>query len=221
MSTLLAAKPNTDQVTEPPTLGVRNLDVLRALAVLCVVFSHTARIVIPVAADSLIELMGKFGVLLFFVHTSLVLMMSIERNPTHSAISFYIRRAFRIYPLSTLCIFAVLLFSIPPMPPGNFVWPSVSKIATNVALTQNLFVPPSTGTNTSLSSPLWSLPFEVQMYLFLPGIFWFLRRYGRKIVWVIIEAAVIMAIADKLIFPHHVWVAEFFPCFMGGILALH
>jgi peptidoglycan/LPS O-acetylase OafA/YrhL len=220
MSTLLAAKLNTDQATEPLTGGIRNLDALRALAVLFVLFSHTARVVkpAPVVLRS-IELTGKFGVLLFFIHTSLVLMMSIERNSAHSATSFYIRRAFRIYPLSTLCILAVLLFHIPPMPPGNFVYPSAGKIATNVALTQNLFVPPSTGTNTSLSSPLWSLPFEVQMYLFLPGIFWFLRRYGRKIVWFLIEVSVILAIADILVFPNHVWVAEFFPCFMGGILA--
>ncbi len=57
------------------------------------------------------------------------------------------------------------------------------------------------------------------MYLSLPAIFWFLRKYGRKSVWFLIEASVVLAIADILLFPNRVWVAEFFPCFMGGILA--
>jgi peptidoglycan/LPS O-acetylase OafA/YrhL len=51
---------------------------------------------------------GSFGVLLFFVHTCLVLMYSMERSNLEGrrlADNFYIRRIFRIYPLS---IFAVL-----------------------------------------------------------------------------------------------------------------
>jgi peptidoglycan/LPS O-acetylase OafA/YrhL len=57
------------------------------------------------------------------------------------------------------------------------------------------------------------------MYLFLPAIFFFLTRYGRKSVWFLIEASVVLAVADIVLFPNHVWVAEFFPCFMGGVLA--
>src|ERR1017187_9066946 len=50
---------------------------------------------------------GIFGVLLFFVHTSLVLMYSMRRSHlTGFALvkDFYIRRFFRIYPLSILAV---------------------------------------------------------------------------------------------------------------------
>jgi hypothetical protein len=55
----------------------RNLDVLRALAVLCVVADHCVEIgqsELPSA-----RLLGRFGVLIFFVHTALVLLLSLQR----------------------------------------------------------------------------------------------------------------------------------------------
>jgi peptidoglycan/LPS O-acetylase OafA/YrhL len=77
-----------------------NLDLLRSVAVLLVLVSH-----IPVAlghADGrwgVVTLAGRYGVLMFFIHTSLVLMMSLERSERQGPAlirRFYIRRAFRI-----------------------------------------------------------------------------------------------------------------------------
>jgi len=55
-----------------------NLDVLRAIAVLMVFFYHLLEY--GYFSERRVNRLGQFGVLIFFVHTSLVLMMSMERN---------------------------------------------------------------------------------------------------------------------------------------------
>src|SRR5690348_12512925 len=93
------------------TQSSANLDLLRAVAVLFVLISHCLRVAGLFDRPALriwgISNLGHFGVLMFFIHTSLVLMMSLERlskSGGSTAARFYIRRAFRIYPLA---IFAV------------------------------------------------------------------------------------------------------------------
>lgn len=218
MSTSLAptSAENRDTTSPIDTRDLRNLDVLRSVAVLLVFFGHTANAIPKLQIPREI---GRLGVLLFFVHTSLVLLMSLERSGKRvEPVRFYIRRFFRIYPLSILCIAVVLILRIPPLPPDYFVAPSVASILRNVTLTQNLFVP-ERWSNPSVIMPLWSLPFEVQMYLFLPFIYAAIRKYGQKSVWLLIEAAIVIAAAEIVAFPHRMWVAEFLPCFMGGVLA--
>jgi peptidoglycan/LPS O-acetylase OafA/YrhL len=55
-----------------------NLDVLRATAVLMVFCHHLLEY--GYFSERRVSGLGQFGVLIFFVHTSLVLMMSMERN---------------------------------------------------------------------------------------------------------------------------------------------
>src|SRR5512141_1244622 len=94
-----------------------NLDFLRALAVLFVFVDHLLlthgiqRILFFSPAD-----LGRVGVYFFFVHTSLVLLMSLERTRLtgiRKVMHFYFRRMFRIYPLA---IFFVLLVSLCTVP---------------------------------------------------------------------------------------------------------
>ena len=100
-----------------------NLDILRAFAVLLVLAVHFmqaaaraplgTRQVWGLDTDSL----GRLGVLLFFVHTALVLMQSIERSRKDGVrmfVDFYVRRAFRIYPLAIFLIVAAVALEIPP-----------------------------------------------------------------------------------------------------------
>ena len=90
-------------VSEAPRSEDRNLDVLRAIAVLFVFVGHLFDFWFGGAAvlGDWLHGMTRMGVILFFVHTSLVLMRSLERlapgNP-HFMREFYIRRIFRIYP---------------------------------------------------------------------------------------------------------------------------
>ena len=59
--------------------------------------------------------LAQQGVLMFFIHTSLVLMMSLERlGEVRTIQRFYVRRAFRIYPLAVLTVLIALLIRVPP-----------------------------------------------------------------------------------------------------------
>ena len=161
--------------------------------------------------------LARFGVLIFFVHTSFVLMKSLSRMnlPDKSLfLAFYIRRAFRIYPLSMLCVLVVCAARIPINAWGSriipFSWPS---LLSNLALTQNLTY------HWAVSGPLWSLPYEIQMYVILPLIFVMSRRWRSVafagMLWAGFVAAAFIQprISDRLD------LAQFAPCFMGGILA--
>src|SRR5579863_2076322 len=89
-----AATKAVDLAQHLNTGEMANLDFLRAVAVGLVFTGHLlATMRIRGAGD-----LGHFGVLLFFVHTSLVLMMSMERlglSGRNLYVSFAVRRIFR------------------------------------------------------------------------------------------------------------------------------
>jgi peptidoglycan/LPS O-acetylase OafA/YrhL len=155
-----------------------NLDLLRATAVLLVVASHLLDALAPghpvLKTTGLVgAIPGHLGVWMFFIHTSLVLMMSLERLSATGgrvAARFYIRRLFRIYPLSIFTVVTVLALRIPPFFEPTFFWPTTKAIIVNLLLVQNVY------TFTQITGPLWSLPYEVQMYLLLPLLYLAARR---------------------------------------------
>lgn len=187
----------------------RNLDVLRAFAVLCVLVAHVRQYVVHMPIQ--LYQMARFGVLMFFVHTCLVLLFSLERSrlgTREASLNFYIRRAFRIYPLSILTVLAVALLHIPREPDVLFEWIGAKQLVSNLTLTQNL-----TGA-LSLPAPLWSLPWEVQMYLVLPLLFFVFRK--RSMWWGLgLWAAAVLGAHE----PIHIAILKFSPCFLGGLIA--
>jgi peptidoglycan/LPS O-acetylase OafA/YrhL len=206
-----------------------NLDVLRALAVLFVVAGHSAKFfgARPFWAGPF----ARTGVYLFFVHTSLVLMMSLERTlrrhrPASRLLflaNFYGRRFFRIYPASIVAVVLVSLFAIPQshiedafrLALEPFRWPAFWS---NLALTMNL-----TGAKPILGQ-LWSLPFEVQMYLLLPFLFLFARRHGwRGVLTGWIGSGAIGLVWMTWLSTRPGWwrlsLLRYIPCFLPGILA--
>jgi len=119
--------------------------------------------------------LGIFGVLLFFVHTSLVLMYSMRRSGLTGiglAKEFYIRRLFRIYPLSIVTILTAVALHLHAGMRGlaSGPRPGPVELVSNLLLMQNL-----TG-SLPVVGPLWSLPIEVQMYVFLPILFLWRKR---------------------------------------------
>jgi peptidoglycan/LPS O-acetylase OafA/YrhL len=201
-----------------------NLDLLRASAVLLVFFAHVLTFHGLVFLGPLnLEGVGILGVLIFFVHTCLVLMMSLERqwNRQGSAnffIGFIIRRCFRILPLSMLVVALVALFRLPlgHVEPHNFVGERLNPqiVLFNLLLIQNL-----PKMKVSILGPLWSLPFEMQMYLFLPSLF-LLVRSTRSVWRIALVCALSIGLAIlALLHPGIPLLVRFIPCFLPGVIA--
>jgi len=204
--------------------GSPNLDVLRSLAVLTVMIDHLVPTLmshgfaVPAWVAAFTAHIGQAGVLAFFVHTSLVLMYSLERmSRRHHGAGlvgrFYVRRAFRIYPLALACIALVLVLKIPAM-----TWratPPVTGpvVAANVLLVQNLW------TRQSVLGPLWSLPYEVQMYLVLPVLYVIARRsWGAGVLGAAFSAACVLGFVADRATHGHLNLAAYVPCFLCGVL---
>lgn len=202
-----------------------NLDLLRAIAVLLVLAQHLLRRAEVVSVGLIpVETLGHFGVLLFFVHTSLVLMYSMQRNRQGSSTqfirSFYIRRFFRIYPLSTVAILAAVTLGVTTMGPvhGLAVTPRASVFATisDLLMMQNVTHAPS------IINVLWSLPFEIEMYLLLPFLFLWIRS-RQKAFWPLLSLwGFSVGVAEFQ--PHiaalsRLSILRFIPNFLPGVIA--
>ncbi len=165
-----------------------NLDLLRAFAVTLVVYDHTA-----FTFGYHVTGGGIFGVFLFFLHTSLVLMWSLERQPF--VLPFYIRRAFRIYPLAITAILTAILFHLPVAVGGGwytFHPFSSSTVLANLLLIENITLRPI------IVGVFWTLSIEIQMYLLLPVLFFFVlherRLWQPLVLWVLAVAVVRVSI---------------------------
>ena len=199
---------STHNQAGPFSSDAPNLDFLRAVAVLAVFACHFVGIRTSTGEiwDPVWHL-GKLGVQMFFVHTSLVLMWSAERLKLEGwrlFASFYVRRVFRIYPLSIFCVVAAYCFF-------HEQWHLID-LWTNLSLTQNLF------RRESIIVPLWSLPLEIQMYIVLPLLFLLFRERSLKWlfgVWLV--SVPLMMMQPKLGDPFLVLL--YGPCFLGGVLA--
>lgn len=188
-----------------------NLDVLRATAVVLVAVFH-----VLLYFGYEYRNVGEFGVLLFFVHTTLVLMFSLERQQATWADksrfwTFMVRRCFRIYPLSILVVSLSYVFHAPTasVVPHGMLAPvqTWQSFVADIALVQNVF------TGVSQPGPLWSLPFEMQMYLVIPACFLLATKFrlrGAVALWLVVLAA-------GVIKPY--FLLAFAPCFIPGVVA--
>jgi peptidoglycan/LPS O-acetylase OafA/YrhL len=183
-----------------------NLDFVRTLAVLMVVVSHLA-FFFGVSTFSFLDpvLFGKLGVIIFFVHSGIVNMLSIERHVNKYGErrlfrAFMTRRCFRIYPLSVVVVSVVFLMKLP-----------VSLLAHHVAaIGQNaraeflpsLFLVQNFLRFDQILSPLWSLPYEIQIYCLFPVAYLAIRRL--RSTKTMVFAWSLLAMVDHVITPHFV-----------------
>ena len=169
--------------------------------------------------------MGALGVSIFFVHTCIVLLLSLERlwanqGRTEFFLSFMIRRIFRIYPLSMTVVLVVSALRLPlaEIHTGYFSGTPIhlSNFISNLLLVQ------SDAHGPSILGPMWSLPYEMGMYLLLPGLFLFLhptkslaRIFGLWLISISVGLALILfsAHAEANTFLLYV------PCFLPGVMA--
>ena len=195
-----------------PTGESVNLDVLRSIAVLLVFCDHYFVWQLnDWRTGTALWRFGQLGVLIFFVHTCLVLMWSLERSDhqgLHVVLPFYVRRVMRIYPLSVFCVIAAYIF--------DARWDQVS-LWQNLTLTQYFYFrgspkfPPNLGT-------LWTLPLEVEMYVLLPFLFLIFRK--RPILFLGLLWIVTIPLAwFQLQFGEAFAILRYVPCFLGGVIA--
>jgi peptidoglycan/LPS O-acetylase OafA/YrhL len=200
-----------------------NLDQLRAIAVVTVMVDHLIPTMVhtgfPVSMTvrGFTENIGHAGVLAFFVHTSLVLMQSLVRmqaqQPSGLVLRFYLRRWFRIYPLAIAVIAGVVLFGLPDATWRPAVPPYPKEIIANLFLVQNLV------TGQSVLVPLWSLPYEVEMYLVLPLAYFLARQpKGASLVGAALLLSYVSAYVLFKLDGGHMNLAGYVPCFLAGIL---
>jgi len=188
----------------------KNLDFIRSIAVLLVLFSHLPFLQYPFYYHP--QAMGIMGVYIFFVHTSFVLMLSLERmNFNKKKIfnyKFYTQRFFRIFPLSIFVVSLIAILKISNFLTGDF---DLKIFLKNIFLIQNL--------NESTPPALWSLPYEVAMYLFLPFIFNFISVSNAKIkiisIWVLF---VILVLIQKYFDTFLFSTIKYVPFFIAGII---
>jgi peptidoglycan/LPS O-acetylase OafA/YrhL len=157
-----------------------DIDGLRALAVLAVVFYHT----------NFRAFSGGFaGVDIFFVISGYLITSIIAKDiqvEKFSFVTFYERRMRRIFP----ALFGVLLFCVPAaavlLAPGDFLAFGKSLIATT-AFASNFYFLRSAGADGYFSQafnpqPLlhtWSLAVEEQFYLLFPALLILLTRRAK------------------------------------------
>ena len=202
-----------------------NLDLLRTFAVLFVLFDHTVKFSgYPFLGPVEMHKLGIFGVLLFFVHTALVLMMSLERLAETARgwtlfASFYVRRFFRIYPLAVAFLVFIVALKIPSgnLEPGYIEYRAADawKFVCNLLLVQNL----THHFRGNIISQYWTLPLELQMYAALPFLFLALKAIRRTGVVLVLWAGIALAAAWLQGTKFHVQILEYVPNFMGGVLA--
>jgi peptidoglycan/LPS O-acetylase OafA/YrhL len=205
-----------------------NLDILRTVAVSLVLFSHVLIFWGVRLAGFKISELGILGVLLFFTHTSIVLMFSLERQQSRHGnknlfLTFIWRRVFRIYPLSILAVTVAFLFKLPLglLSPGRMLWadPGHFGFLSNLLLVQNLTSTPS------IVGPLWSLPFEMQMYLVLPILFLLARKTDSTRVLLLLWLAAVAAGSFGMIHANHSGIShgvmryKYIPNFLAGVIA--
>ena len=144
-----------------------NLDFVRSVAVITVVVEHT---LLALGNQTIgpyrTQYMGVLGVLVFFVLTSLVLMWSLERKP--HTLDFYIRRWFRIYPLAWAVIAIAFLFHSPTQVFFKAAHPNLKELLFQASLMRM--------SGAELLGVMWTLQYEVEMYILLPVLFFFVRK---------------------------------------------
>lgn len=157
---------------------------------------------------------GITGVCVFFVHTSLVLMWSLQRDG-HTA-RFYLRRAFRIYPLWLVVLALTVLVRLPIspvyVPRFQFFAPHWGELLANAGLVFNFHY------GTRVVGASWTLPVEVDMYLFLPLLFLFARRL--RSVWPLLTLDLCFMVYDRFTHaPIDSALSMCVPFFLPGIMA--
>lgn len=162
----------------PKNRKIHGLDGLRGMAILGVIGYHLAPGIFPG---------GFLGVNLFFVLSGYLMAVTSRRAQADTGFrvfAFYRRRAERIYPALTLCVFGTLCVAWMLTPDVLIgIRGEVLSIFTGSNNWWQIIQNTSYFTKITGTSPfthLWSLAIEMQFYLIFPLLFWVYTILERK-----------------------------------------
>jgi peptidoglycan/LPS O-acetylase OafA/YrhL len=188
-----------------------NLDLVRAVAVLSVFGAHAQSVYTNVESITSWRF-AQLGVIIFFVHTSMVLMLSLERSEARKESlfgDFYIRRLFRLMPLSMFCVTLAFLFTAPMAGPKHW---TIAEYIANLTLTMDLAY------MRRIYGITWTLALEMQMYVVLPALFIFARNRRLSALLTVWAVAAVAGYLQPMI-TGRLNVIEYAPCFIAGVIA--
>ncbi|MCB1545190.1 MAG: acyltransferase [Rhodoblastus sp.] len=214
---------------------VRNIDILRGIAILGVVqlhaFSQTGAYAFLGAPDAALKFasIGWAGVDLFFVLSAYLLTGNLlrHRDAPGLALSFYKRRALRILPLYwTVLIVGSLLGIIWDISGGianSFLFGNQHPLWVYLVFAQN-WIDGWTGARAAMFlAPTWSLAVEEHLYLLLPL---FVPRLGLRglcalaVAWIVTAPFIRYGLAsDVRPWAAYVWTIARLDAFGIGIIA--
>jgi peptidoglycan/LPS O-acetylase OafA/YrhL len=148
------------------------LDALRGFAALAVVFDHGSTLLLQPARDFLYHVLnlGQYGVFVFFLVSGYIVPASLERKG--SVRSFWISRAFRLYPMFLVAIALSALAYYTRL--GTIDGAEHHPLA---SVTSWLLMLPNLLTGTNVPNVTWTLSYEMVFYLLLAALFsWRVHR---------------------------------------------
>ncbi len=215
-----------------PTHHFQYIDALRGVAVLMVIAVHVSLATLVPGLFGKVLLGGVTGVELFYVLSSLTLMMSMKKrtiSEERPLLNYFLRRFFRIAPAFYLVFFLYVVLGS-----GIVSGSPVSRTSFPHAL---LILSFSNGWSPeAINSPVigqWSIAVEMMFYLLLPLIFPLIRTFQQAVCawWLSLILYAIsspLAIqlaklegfegpAERLHDFSHWWLPSHLPTFMAGI----
>lgn len=213
--------------------GVNNFDILRFIAALLVIISHSYAISgNPPEPQFLGANLGVIGVYIFFVISGFLVTNSWKVHPRASA--FLAKRCLRILPgLAGVTLFTALILG--PLVTTQslreyFTSSEVFSYLGNVWVFSIKFDLPGVFTNNPIpgitNGSLWTLPYEFLAYISLTmlGVFGLLGNKRRLLVIVVATVATLFALAQvypvgkpHLLNMEMIWIAKYLSFFAAGM----
>ena len=158
--------------------GANNFDILRLIAALAVIVGHGYAIAPqPPLQDGVLSILhfdysGSLAVKFFFFLSGLLVTNSIISKP--EALSFFIKRAFRIFPGLLVCLM-IAVFIVGPLFTAFSLSQYFSLRETWTYIPKNIFLTDMqwrlsgvfTNSKFGLNGSLWTLPYEILCYIYL------------------------------------------------------
>jgi peptidoglycan/LPS O-acetylase OafA/YrhL len=154
-----------------------NFDILRLMLAVLVFMMHWNSLTQQNISNQIFH-MGEYAVDVFFIVSGFLIFWSFDNDSDKK--HFYIKRFFRIFPLYAILVLLQALFFI--IYSEGSVGQIIKYFISNIFFLN--FLSPSVGNTLSelvrdtLNGSLWTLKNEVLFYIFIPALFFYLKKFS-------------------------------------------